>query len=89
MKLTGKFEWRIFWKLKFQKNIEIHSLLEKQTDLKLVREIDYYFIDQYLPHIIKLRENSFSIKIKIHEKDGWNVFTKKKNYDFPIHNTFL
>ena len=89
MKLTGKFEWRIFWKLKFWKNIEIHSLLEKQTDLKLVREIDYYFIDQYLPHIIKLRENSFSIKIKIHEKDGWNVFTKKKNYDFPIHNTFL
>ena len=89
MKLTGKFEWRIFWKLKFWKNIEIHSLLEKQTDIKLVREIDYYFIDQYLPHIIKLRENSFSIKIKIHEKDGWNVFTKKKNYDFPIHNTFL
>lgn len=89
MKLTSKFEWRIFWKLKFWKNIEIHSLLEKQTDIKLVREIDYYFIDEYLPHIIKLRENYFSIKIKIYEKDGWNVFTKKKNYDFPIHNTFL
>ncbi|MCL2931264.1 MAG: hypothetical protein MGG11_02895 [Trichodesmium sp. MAG_R03] len=89
MKLTSTFEWRIFWELKFWNHIKIHSLLKNKTDIKLVQKIDYYFINECLPHIIKLRKNSFSIKIKIHEKDGWNVFIKKKNYDFPIDNTFL